>query len=197
MCFWGAGCLGAILQNREMTPKQNSRGFLVPRLFIVAVDLYVKNGLSVPPLTPGQYRLLFGEIKIFPRDLDVEAMVKIHPGHHVAVGGVKASLDLEAKFLDSLERVEGLADKNLRGAHRHLRLFGAGDVVEKTLPDPCPAFLVLDAGIDRNELGPRPRLRRLLWSTSFIRKVYHVKNTKQDDGRRLEKTFSRYLPVAV
>ena len=97
-------------------------------------------------------------IKIFPRDLDVEAMVKIHPGDHLAVGGKKVSLDLETEFFDPLERVERFTDKDLRRDGHRLRSFRAADVVKEALPDPGPAFLILRAGIDRNELGPPPEV---------------------------------------
>ena len=131
-------------------------------------------------------------------------MVKIDPGHHLAVRGKKAPFDLEAKFLDSLERIEGLADKDLRGSNCRLRLFRTGNVVEKALPDPGPAFLVFDTGIDRNELGPPAEVTPSFMEYFFhdipfrlsLRKVYHAEMAKQDGAGGLEKTFPRDLPVA-
>jgi len=132
-------------------------------------------------------------------------MVKIDPGHHLAVRRKKAPFDLEAKLFDLVERVERFTDKDLRGVNGHLRLFRAGDVVEETLPDPGPAFLVFDTGIDRDELGPPAEVASSFMEYFFhdiplglsLRKVYHAEMAKQDGAGGLEKTFPRDLPVAV
>ncbi len=110
--------------------------------------------------------------------------MEIHLGHHLSIGRIKTSFDLEVKLLDFLLRIKRLAYINLGRINRKSDLLCPADTIKEAFPNPCFPLFVSRLGTNSDQFCALLKV-----APFFMKEFFHIGSiaSQRAETRRLDR----------